>query len=102
MVIDGSFDEAKKKTLWQRARDQIQAGVSCTPHNTIGVLPLFAKEVFFQAIRDVSEVMLIQDFYEADSKIASIASSLKCPVLSNDSDFFVFNVEVISLRYLSF
>ena len=102
VVIDGSFDEAKKKTLWQRARDQIQAGVSCTPHNTIGVLPLFAKEVFFQAIRDVSEVMLIQDFYEADSKIASIASSLKCPVLSNDSDFFVFNVEVISLRFLSF
>ena len=102
VVIDGSFDEAKRKTLWQRARDQIQAGISCTPTNTVAVLPLFAKEVFFQAIKEVNKVILIQDFFEADSKIASIASSLKCPVLSNDSDFFVFNVEVISLRSLSF
>ena len=102
VVIDGSFGEAKRRTLWQRARDQIQAAVRCTPEGSLTVLPLLAKEVFLRAVKDVKEVDLIQDIYEADSKIAQIASSLKCPVLSNDSDFFVFNVEVISLRCLTF
>ena len=30
---------------------------------------------------------------EADSEIASLANALKCPVLSHDSDFFIFDVE---------
>ena len=34
--------------------------------------------------------------------IALISSTLNCPVLSNDSDFFVFNVDVISIRNMSF
>ena len=102
VVIDGSFEDAKRKTLWQRARDQIQAGVNCNPNSPMNVLPLMAKEVFFQAIKDVKETVLIQDFYEADSKIALLSSALKCPLLSNDSDFFVFNVDVVSLRNLMF
>ena len=30
---------------------------------------------------------------EADSEIASLAAAWKCPVLSNDSDFFIFDIE---------
>ena len=102
VVMDGSFENAKRQTLWQRLRDQIQAGINCTPSNAINVLPLIAKEVFFHSIKEVTTAVLIQDFYEADSKIALLASTLKCPVLSNDSDFFVFDVDVISLRNLTF
>ena len=102
IVMDGSYDIAKRKTLWQRTRDQIQAGIHCAPTNSLIVLPLMAKEVFLQAIRSFESIKLIQDFYEADSKIALIASTLNCPVLSNDSDFFVFNVDVISIRNMSF
>lgn len=29
---------------------------------------------------------------EADAEIASLANALECPVLSNDSDFFIFDV----------
>ena len=102
IVMDGSYDVAKRKTLWQRTRDQIQAGIHCAPTNSLVVLPLMAKEVFLQAIKSFESIKLIQDFYEADSKIALIASTLNCPVLSNDSDFFVFNVDVISIRNMSF
>ena len=102
IVMDGSYDIAKRKTLWQRTRDQIQAGIHCAPTNSLIVLPLMAKEVFLQAIKSFESIKLIQDFYEADSKIALIASTLNCPVLSNDSDFFVFNVDVISIRNMSF
>ena len=101
VIMDGSFDDAKRKTLWQRTRDQIQAGIHCAPTNSITVLPLMAKEVFFRAIKSFSDIKLIQDFYEADSRIAQVSSKLNCPVLSNDSDFFVFNVDVISIRNLS-
>ena len=102
VVMDGSYDDAKRKTLWQRTRDQIQAGIHCAPTNSLIVLPLMAKEVFLHAIKSFDEIILIQDFYEADSKIALISSTLNCPVLSNDSDFFVFNVDVISIRNMSF
>ena len=102
VIIDGSFDNAKRQTLWQRTRDQMKAAINSTPQSAMNVLPLMAKEVFFHAIKEVKEAVLIQDFYEADSKIALLSSTLKCPVLSNDSDFFVFNVDVISLRNLTF
>ena len=102
VIIDGSFEDAKRKTLWQRSRDQIKAGIHCAPYNSLIVLPLMAKEVFLRAARDLKHVTLIQDFFEADSNIAMLSSVLKCPVLSNDSDFFVFDVEVISLRNLEF
>ena len=101
VVIDGSFENAKRRTLWQRTRDQIQAGLHCSPYNSIIVLPLMAKEVFLRAVKESRDTILVQDFYEADSKIALLSSVLKCPVLSNDSDFFVFNVDVISLRSLT-
>ena len=102
IIMDGSYDNAKRKTLWQRTRDQIQAGIHCSPTNSLVVLPLMAKETFFQAIKSLKGIKLIQDFHEADSKIALISSTLNCPVLSNDSDFFVFNVDVISIRNMSF
>ena len=69
VVIDGSFENAKRKTLWQRTRDQIKAGIHCTPHNTVVVLPLMAKEVFLSAVKEFPETILIQDFHEADSKL---------------------------------
>lgn len=63
--------------------------------------PLLA-EVFLQAIQD-SGVPIIQTLSEADSEIArlgfrfSSSSPNRCFVLSNDTDFCIFDVDVISI-----
>ena len=45
VVMDGSFENAKKSTLFSRSRDQARTSVSCSPntqHKNV-VLPMFAK-----------------------------------------------------------
>lgn len=37
-------------------------------------------------------VPLVQCLFEADKEIACLAHQWKCPVLSNDSDFYIFDL----------
>lgn len=41
-------------------------------------------------------------FSEADSEVASLANAYNCPVLSNDSDFFIFDIEAGYIPLSSF
>jgi len=57
--------------------------------------------VFFKAIQDLS-ISLIQTLNEADSEIAALGSGAQndgksCYVFSNDTDFCIYNVNVVSL-----
>ncbi|XP_069393330.1 single-strand DNA endonuclease ASTE1 [Paralichthys olivaceus] len=94
MVMDGGADYTNKKleTLKQRAVDRIrkchEAAVEGTRKR---VLPQWGKMVFMQTL-DRLEVPLAQCYGEADEQIAALASEWQCPVLSNDSDFFIFNL----------
>lgn len=65
----------------------------------MSVLPLLLKTVFLTVLKEL-DVSVIQCHYEADSDIASLARGLKCPVASNDSDFFVMDVHVIPLALM--
>lgn len=101
VLMDGSFEPAKKPTLYHRAKEQARASVSCSPitHQKNVVLPLFAKEVFLQAIRDLG-IPIVQTENEADYEIARQGSRVcekPCYVISNDTDFCIFNVNVVSL-----
>ncbi|XP_053288163.1 protein asteroid homolog 1 [Pleuronectes platessa] len=94
VVMDGGADDTNNKleTLKQRYEDNIrkchQAAVEGTEQ---GVLPLCSKMVFVQTL-DRLQVPLAQCYGEADQQIAALASEWQCPVLSNDSDFFIFNL----------
>jgi len=60
--------------------------------STINTLPLFALHVFVQTALDC-KVQVFQSAREADALIAAMANDLKCAVISQDSDFYVFNLK---------
>jgi hypothetical protein len=45
VLMDGSFETAKRRTLFERAKDQAKTSIRCTPvsHHKYVVLPIFAK-----------------------------------------------------------
>lgn len=65
----------------------------------MSVLPLLLKTAFLTVLKDL-DVEVVQCQYEADGDLASLARGLKCPVVSNDSDFYVMDVLVIPLSLM--
>ena len=53
---------------------------------------MLAIEVFQQTLCELGVSLYVVDG-EADAMIVQIANHYSCPVLSSDSDFFIFNVE---------
>ncbi|KAH9406074.1 Protein asteroid 1 [Tyrophagus putrescentiae] len=108
VVFDGSFDPslAKLETLLKRFGDSLQQAYRLYAHNTFdeGLLPLLNEAVFQQTLRTLG-VCQLSGLYEADDLVRQIAGDLRCPVLSNDSDFLVeppglLSGGVISLDFL--
>uniref|UniRef100_A0A4W6DL76 Uncharacterized protein n=1 Tax=Lates calcarifer TaxID=8187 RepID=A0A4W6DL76_LATCA len=94
VVLDGGSDHTDKKleTVTLRAESRIkkahQAAVGGSNEN---ILPQLAKIVFRQTLARL-EVPMAQCFAEADPQIVALANEWQCPVLSNDSDFYIFNL----------
>uniref|UniRef100_A0A669AY31 Asteroid domain-containing protein n=1 Tax=Oreochromis niloticus TaxID=8128 RepID=A0A669AY31_ORENI len=91
VVLDGGSDHTDKKleTVTQRAEQRIERA-----HRDGGkenVLPIMTKWVFRQTLTRL-KVPVAQCFGEADREIAALADKWQCPVLSNDSDFYIFNL----------
>ncbi|XP_062501554.1 protein asteroid homolog 1-like [Corticium candelabrum] len=55
------------------------------------VYPRFIDELFYMAAAD-SLVEIVMCDYEADEVAANLAKEKRCPVLSNDSDFYLFDI----------
>ena len=51
---------------------------------------------------ELATVIFMFLFSEADSEVASLANAYNCPVLSNDSDFFIFDIEAGYIPLSSF
>ncbi|XP_031441678.1 protein asteroid homolog 1 [Clupea harengus] len=102
VVLDGGMDHSDKKfsTLQQRAKRSIQDANSLSRGSHSSLLPLLTKAVFMQLLLDMA-VPLFQCAAEADFEIASLASQWGCPVLTNDSDFYIFQLPggYIPFRY---
>ncbi|XP_060905487.1 protein asteroid homolog 1-like [Labrus mixtus] len=108
VVLDGGIAQTDKKdeTIRLRAMDRLQKAhqaVEGTRQAVNGikkvhqdaqeskVLPQMASLVFRQTLARL-EVPVAQCYAEADQEIAALAKEWKCPVLSNDSDFFIFDL----------
>ncbi|KAM4600320.1 single-strand DNA endonuclease ASTE1-like [Polymixia lowei] len=96
VVLDGGtqYSERKFESLRKRTKQRIQqAHIATTDQmdQEERILPLLAKAVFKQTLAKLN-VSLAQCFGEADQEIASLARELRCPVLSNDSNFYVFDL----------
>ncbi|XP_040899848.1 protein asteroid homolog 1 [Toxotes jaculatrix] len=94
VVLDGGSDYNDKKLETQtlRAEDRIkrvhQAAVSGRMEH---ILPQLAKLVFKQTLARLG-VPVAQCYGEADQQIAALACEWQCPVLSKDSDFYIFSL----------
>ncbi|KAF5908102.1 protein asteroid 1, partial [Clarias magur] len=103
VVLDGGMDETDKKlrTLCERAQSKIQDAHSLSQGSNGSVLPLLTRDVFRQVLDELG-VPLVQCVSEADFEIASLAHQWQCPVLSNDSDFYIFDLSGGYLPMTSF
>ncbi|XP_026155501.1 protein asteroid homolog 1 [Mastacembelus armatus] len=91
VVIDGGIDPSDKKfsTVRERLKSKIREADSIAHGRNGSVLPILTRDVFIQSLIQKG-VPLVQCPAEADWEIACLAHQWNCPVLSNDSDFYIF------------
>ncbi|XP_070702322.1 single-strand DNA endonuclease ASTE1 [Pempheris klunzingeri] len=93
VVLDGGIDPSDKKfpTLRQRLQAKIREADSLSHGRNGSVLPVLTRDVFIQVLIQRG-VPLVQCPAEADWEIACLAHQWNCPVLTNDSDFYIFDL----------
>ncbi|XP_058666400.1 protein asteroid homolog 1 [Ammospiza nelsoni] len=93
VVLDGGrgAEDRKLPTLRSRAAEQLRAAHGLSRGAGGCLAPLLTREAFVQALGRLG-VPFVQCFAEADREIAGLANRWGCPVLSLDSDFFVFDL----------
>ncbi|XP_063443418.1 protein asteroid homolog 1-like [Mytilus trossulus] len=85
VVFDGAYDIDDKKIETVKSRSQQRAA------NPEEKVPILAKITFTKVLEKL-RIQYIKCDFEADRDIQMLANDLKCPVLSRDSDFFIFDV----------
>ncbi|NWH61002.1 ASTE1 protein, partial [Geococcyx californianus] len=93
VVLDGGRGAADRKlrTLRSRASQRLRAAEGLARGGGGCLLPLLTRRAFLQALEELG-VPFVQCFAEADREIAGLANRWGCPVLSLDSDFYVFEL----------
>lgn len=100
VIMDGGqpLKDRKMRTVKERVVNQIRTCLSIQPSNQyrLKLFPCMGSQVFVTTLQKMGITVLQTDF-EADEEIAQLAKKLGLTVLSNDSDFYVFNVPFILL-----
>ncbi|XP_029022973.1 protein asteroid homolog 1 [Betta splendens] len=93
VVLDGGLDPSDKKfpTVRERLLSNIKKADSISHGRNGSVLPILTRDVFIQVLLQRG-VPLFQCPAEADWEIACLARQWKCPVLTSDSDFYIFDL----------
>lgn len=96
IIFDGAYEDRKLRTLFSRLKDRVKAAKSLNSvtEGSVHMLPLFLRELFRDIVLKLRLKTVRCDF-EGDYETACIARTLKCPVLSYDSDFYIFDVPYI-------
>lgn len=96
VVCSGATESRKVDTLMDRMRARINRIMQLDGRTEVDepIYPLFIGEVFRDTLKKLNVKMVICDF-EADLEAANIAKELNVPVLSLDSDFYIFDVKYI-------
>uniref|UniRef100_A0A667Z4K3 Uncharacterized protein n=1 Tax=Myripristis murdjan TaxID=586833 RepID=A0A667Z4K3_9TELE len=84
--------DKKLETKKKRAKARIQtAHKNSQGWRNGAIMPLMCISLFRQTLVRL-EVPVVRCFLEADREVAALASDWKCPVLSNDGDFYIFDL----------
>ena len=99
VILDGiDYKEEKTATARKRKEDGFelirrhQLGRSVSAAIDGIVLPILAKMVFIDCLQVAGIPFHVVDG-EADEDIVAVANYYRCPVLAEDSDFYIFNIE---------
>ncbi|XP_012280265.1 protein asteroid [Orussus abietinus] len=99
VLIDGGCELKKRNTGKKRLLAKIETAGTYTAHSDNKFFPLLLKEVFKDVMKEKG-IKFAQSLLEADDDIAAISKILNCPVLSFDSDFFIYGVLYIPFNSL--
>lgn len=101
VVFDGGYENKKMSTIFARMRNRIKSAgkLNSTTEGSITVFPLFIRDLFVEIVTKLRIKTTRCDF-EADYEMACIARTLNCPLLSYDSDFYIFDVLYIPFSTL--
>ncbi|XP_077295610.1 single-strand DNA endonuclease protein asteroid [Arctopsyche grandis] len=104
VICDGGYDKRKLNTaisrLKSRAQDAAQINPKSIEHSDLMIFPLLLRDVFFHVMTTMKIKFIICE-WEADQDIAIVARYLNAPVLSYDSDFYIYNVSYVSLNSIN-
>ncbi|KAK7500338.1 hypothetical protein BaRGS_00008561 [Batillaria attramentaria] len=105
VIFDGAYtvDGKKLKTSMSRARDRVRAAQRIMNGNRGALIPCLAQVTFRQTL-DMLGVRHVTCDFEADNQVVTLANQWNCPVISNDSDFYIFDLSAgfIPLDYIDF
>lgn len=103
VVFDGGYEKKKVATVISRMKNKVTtaAALDSVSEGSLSVFPLFLKDCFMEVVKELCVKQVRCDF-EGDSETANIARILNCPVISYDSDFFIFDVLYIPFRTFEF
>ncbi|XP_057653106.1 protein asteroid-like [Diorhabda carinulata] len=92
VIFDGGYEKRKVNTVISRMKNKIKSSnlLNSVTETSISVFPLFIRNVFEDVTKE-RKVNKVRCDFEGDTDIANIASALNCPVLSFDSDYFIFD-----------
>jgi len=104
VVFDGAYaaDGNKFQTSLARARERVHMSNIVAHRRRAKILPILTHSCFVHVLRRLGVEYVTCD-YEADRQIAALARHWNCPVLTNDSDFFIYDIPagVVLLDYLN-
>ncbi|XP_065225993.1 protein asteroid [Planococcus citri] len=101
-VFDGGYEKRKLKTVIDRLKLNIAiCSQFKNKYRESKCFPLLLRDVFKDILRSIN-VPVIQCDFEADQELVVLARTLNCPVISNDSDFYVSNVAYIPFFSIEF
>ncbi|KAI4481557.1 hypothetical protein M0802_013943 [Mischocyttarus mexicanus] len=95
IMLDGSHESRKTKTIFTRFNDRYHAAYANFPPTKFdnpyfhSLSPILLYTVFKNILKEMN-IKYIQCLFEADNAIAGLAKLLGCPVLSFDSDFYFY------------
>lgn len=104
VVLDGGNEPNNKKfqTVLSRIRKRLKMAIQLTKQQRdyCRVMPIMARDTFIAVLLEITIPFVVCDF-EADIEIANLANQFNCPVLSDDSDFYILPITSGFIRFES-
>lgn len=94
VVFDGGYEQRKLRTVYKRMKFKISSARNVRLCSSTPNFPLFMRHIFREVLVELG-IPFAQCDFEADVEIAALARELQCPVISYDSDFYIFDVMYI-------